>query len=179
MIYELMTHLWQSTLFALAAGLLTLAFRTNRAKVRFWLWLSASLKFFIPFALLMNLGSHVKWTPAAHQMAAQIATPAVSFTVEYIAQPFSETFTLPSSTAHTPRVDWTLFAILGGWVCGFLAIAAIRLRLWRKIRSAVRVSTPLEIPTAVEARVAPGLLEPGVVGLLKPVLLLPEGSWIG
>lgn len=175
MISELMTHLWQSTVFAAAAGMLTLAFRKNRAKVRFWLWLSASLKFFIPFALLMNLGSHVKWTPAAHQLAAQIATPAVSFAVEYVAQPFSGMVAIPSSTAHTPRVDWMLVAILGAWVCGFLAIAVIRLRSWRRIRGAVRVSTPLEIPTAVEARVAPGLLEPGVVGLLRPVLLLPEG----
>jgi len=41
MIAELSTHLWQSTLFAAAAALLTLAFRNNRAKVRFWLWLSA------------------------------------------------------------------------------------------------------------------------------------------
>ena len=65
-----------------------MAFRKNRAKVRFWLWLSASLKFFIPFALLMNLGSHVHWTPAAQKMASRIATPAVSFAVEYVAQPF-------------------------------------------------------------------------------------------
>ena len=32
-------HLWLSTLFAAAAGLLTLAFRKNRASVRYWLWL--------------------------------------------------------------------------------------------------------------------------------------------
>jgi bla regulator protein BlaR1 len=37
------THLWQSTFFAAAAGLMTLAFRRNRAQVRYWLWLSASL----------------------------------------------------------------------------------------------------------------------------------------
>src|SRR5580658_6820491 len=122
MISELMTHLWQSTLFAGAAGLLTVAFRKNRAKVRFWLWLSASLKFFIPFALLMNLGSHVKWTPAAHQIASQIATPAVSFAVEYVAQPFPEALTLPASATQTSRgIDWMLFAVLGVWVCGFLS----------------------------------------------------------
>ena len=176
MINELMTHLWQSTMFAASAGFLTLAFRKNRAKVRFWLWLSASVKFFIPFALLMNIGSHVKWTPAAQQMASQIATPAVTFAVEYVAQPFSGTLTLPSSAAQASRgIDWVLSAVVGTWACGFVCIAFIRLKLWRRIRSAMLASTPLEIPTAVEARVAPGLLEPGVVGLLKPVLLLPEG----
>ena len=58
------SHLVQSTLFAGAAALLTLAFRGNRAQVRFWLWLSASLKFLIPFALLAMAGSHIRaWAP--------------------------------------------------------------------------------------------------------------------
>ena len=60
MIGELTNHLWQSTLFAVAAGLLTVAFRKNRAQVRYWLWFSASLKFLIPFSLLMSLGSHLE-----------------------------------------------------------------------------------------------------------------------
>jgi hypothetical protein len=42
MISELTNHLWQSTLFAIAAGLLTVAFRKNRAQVRYWLWFSAT-----------------------------------------------------------------------------------------------------------------------------------------
>ena len=55
--YSASSHLAQSTVFAGAATLLTLAFRANRAQVRFWLWLSASLKFLIPFALLSMVGS--------------------------------------------------------------------------------------------------------------------------
>jgi cytochrome c-type biogenesis protein CcmH/NrfF len=31
-------HLWQSTVFAVVAGLVTVAFRANRAHVRYWLW---------------------------------------------------------------------------------------------------------------------------------------------
>src|SRR5215471_1437257 len=53
------SHLVQSTLFAGAAALLTLAFRANKAQVRFWLWLSASLKFLVPLALLSTVGSHI------------------------------------------------------------------------------------------------------------------------
>ena len=45
MIEQAANHLWQSTLFAALAGLLTLAFRRNRAQVRYWLWLAASVKF--------------------------------------------------------------------------------------------------------------------------------------
>ena len=49
-------HLWQSTLFALMAGLATLLFRNNGAGVRHGLWLAASLKFLFPFALLTTAG---------------------------------------------------------------------------------------------------------------------------
>jgi len=46
---SLANHLWQSTVFAAVAGLLALALRNNRAQVRYWLWLAASVKFLIPF----------------------------------------------------------------------------------------------------------------------------------
>ena len=58
----LANHLWQSTLVALAAGFLTVAFLNNRAQVRYWLWFSASLKFLLPISLLMGVGSHVAIT---------------------------------------------------------------------------------------------------------------------
>ncbi len=168
MIGGFVTHLWQSTFFAAAAGLLTLAFRKNRAHVRYWLWLSASLKFFIPFALLIGFGSRLGWEPVAQK----IATPAVAFAVEYVAQPFPATLTLTPSPV--PR-DWTPLVLLSLWCVGFLTIALLRLRLWLRIRAAVRRSAPLSIPSSVEIRSAAGLLEPGVVGLWRPVLLLPEG----
>ena len=55
MIGELTNHLWQSTLFAAAIALLVPAFGTNRANIRYWLWFSASLKFLLPFTLLVSL----------------------------------------------------------------------------------------------------------------------------
>ena len=103
MITELINHLWQSTLFAVAAGFLTAAFRKNRAEVRYWLWFSASLKFLVPFALLMALGSHVRWTPAAEKIATRIAAPAVW---RQISQPFPGT--LPQSPSTQSARDWAL-----------------------------------------------------------------------
>ena len=43
-------HLWQSTLVLLVVALLAFALKENQARVRYWLWLAASLKFLIPFA---------------------------------------------------------------------------------------------------------------------------------
>ena len=50
----LANHLWQSTLCVVAVWLLTLALKKNRAAVRYWLWLAASVKFLIPFSLLVS-----------------------------------------------------------------------------------------------------------------------------
>ena len=50
-------HLWQSTVFAGIAGLLAPAMRNNHARTRHWLWLTASVKFLIPFSLLAGMGS--------------------------------------------------------------------------------------------------------------------------
>ena len=70
------SHLAQSTLFAGAVALLTLAFRANSVQVRFWLWFSASLKFLIPFALLSMAGSHIgTWSPPSSVEGIVAAAP--------------------------------------------------------------------------------------------------------
>src|SRR5258708_18434249 len=173
MIAELVNHLWQSTLFALAAWLLTIAFRKNRAPVRYWLWLSASFKFLVPFSLLMSLGSHLEWAAPAKKTAA----PAVLLAIKRVTQASPETESFASSAAGTP--DGVPIAIalivIGLWACGFSGVVLIRFRGWRRIRAAVRSSAPIDIPATVEVRSSPGLLEPGVVGLFRPILLLPAG----
>jgi len=59
------SHLWQSTLFAAAAWLLTLTVRKSRAAVRYWIWLAASVKFLVPFSMLVSVGNQVEWRPAS------------------------------------------------------------------------------------------------------------------
>ena len=167
----MMNHLWQSTLFAIAAGLLTLAFRSNRAQVRYWLWLAASLKFLIPIAPLLSLGANFvsRSTPARAVAPAPFAI-TMGQIVEPIPQPAA-----PVRRPAKPARDWTGIAIISMWSLGFLAIAIWRLRGWLRVRSAIRASSPIDIPAPVEIRSCPGTLEPGVVGIVRPILLLPEG----
>jgi hypothetical protein len=47
----IINHLWQSSCFVLVAGLLAFGLRKNSPKVRYWVWLSASLKF--PFCRIL------------------------------------------------------------------------------------------------------------------------------
>src|SRR3954464_4085684 len=54
-------HVWQSSWFALFAGALALMLRSNSPRVRYWIWMSASLKFLLPWSVLIGLGSAIPW----------------------------------------------------------------------------------------------------------------------
>lgn len=171
-IHFLINHLWQSSCFALLAGLLAFVLRKNSPKVRYWVWLSASLKFLIPFALLVSLGSVVP-RPAPRPIS--IAAPAFPNTLIQIAEPFS-----PALRATVPArapLDWAPAAIGLVWALGFLAITLARCRSWLGVRAVLRAGTPIELPIPVRAVITAGAEEPGIVGFLRPVLVLPASSW--
>src|SRR5215469_6687492 len=139
MIQQVTNHLWQSTVFAFAIAVLTVFFRKSGAHVRYWLWFSTSIKFFVPFALLIALGRQIEWAPAVRE----VTSPAVSAMMVHVSEPFLEGASsmqaAPPSRART--VDWFGIILPAVWACGFLAIALIRVRLWWRIRRVVLTST--------------------------------------
>ena len=165
-----LNHLWQSSGFVFVAGLVAFALRNNSPRIRYWVWLSSSAKFLIPFALLMSLGSVV---PRPSRNPASIVAPVFPTTAVQIAAPF------PAASETTVSVhdslNWVPFAVGIVWVLGFLAIAFSRGRGWLRVRAALRDGTPVELPIPVRALVTAGAEEPGVVGFLRPVLVLPRG----
>ena len=170
MFAEVTNHLWQSTVFAAVVGLLSLAFRKNRAQVRYWLWFSASVKFLIPFSLLMSLGYDLLGRLAAGKM--EIAAPALSGAIVQVTQPFPGSVTLTSAGQHTTH--WIPFVVLSVWACGFAVVVLMRFRAWLRIHAALRASAPIDIPAPVAVRSTTGLLEPGMVGFFRSTVLLPE-----
>jgi uncharacterized protein (TIGR03435 family) len=168
----LANHLWQSTLFAAAAALLALALRKNRAQTRCALWLIASLKFLVPFALLIAAGTHLRW-PAA----APIAAPTFSVAAQQIGQPFttpeiSTSVLMPAVSNASSPIITILFSI---WLCGFVAVLFSWWKRWMRVRAIVRCASPLSLQVPVPVLSSPTLLEPGVFGIFRPVLLLPAG----
>src|SRR5215510_4484072 len=177
MIGELSNHLWQSTMFAVIVGLLVIALRRNRARVRYCLWLSASLKFFVPFALLVSLGRQLESVPSAQQIATQIATPAISRTFDQLTEPFSIPLVIAHEMPTTPRAlgsEWLLTALLSVWLCGFAGVVTMRTGAWLKVRAALRASMPVEVDWGISVRASSASIEPGVIGVFRPTLLLPD-----
>lgn len=62
------------------------------------------------------------------------------------------------------------------WLTGFVAIVLMRLRAWRGIRSAVRASAPLALDIPIPVHSSTVLVEPGIFGFFRPLLLLPSGG---
>ena len=136
MITAVLDHLWQSTLFAGGAGLVTLLLRRNAARARFWLWFAASMKFLVPFAALSALGAALLPRPVA-PMLPGLAPIAESFVVPAAnSQALAVVATHPMTAAAPAAFDWSALVVTL-WVLGTLAIAAHWLSRWLKLRAAL------------------------------------------
>ena len=171
-------HLWQSTLFAAMAGLLTLVLRKCHARMRYWLWMAASIKFLIPFALLVGIGSRLAWFSGP-----ELANKRLHFAIEVISAA-----TPPSMIVGLVHL---LPALVGVWLCGFLAVVFLWYVQWRKMSAATQEAVPLlegrelealrrmeraaGIRKRTEIRQSRASIEPGIFGIVRPVLMWPEG----
>lgn len=167
----LFNHLWQSTLFAAAMAALSLVFRNNHARTRHALWLAASLKFLLPFSLLVAIGDLAQWRNApVPRQTAEYFTKAV----ESVSQPFAAPVVAHQSAA-APMANYLPALLLAIWCSGFAAILLTWFGRYRRITTAVRSARPLPLESEVPVRSTTQHLEPGIFGILRPVLLLPDG----
>ena len=192
MIASLANHLWQSTLVAFVAWLVTLALRRDRAGVRYAVWLVASLKFVVPFAVLTSLVTRAGWHPI---VAASLSLP-YNATLDTVGQPFSQpVMRAVTHQSVTPlavsAISGTLTTVfVGVWILGVAALVAIWITRWYRVRAVVRSSARIEsgpffdtlrtleraagVRRAVAIVSSDSSLEPGVFGILRPTLVWPS-----
>ena len=184
-------HLWQSTLVAGAAALLALALRRHHARARYWIWLAASIKFLIPFSLLVGAGSHLAW----QRHPEEAARPALYFAIEEISQPFTPAEasvpSIPTSSAISISLMHLLPWMAAVWLAGCLVVlVAWSIRL-RRITEAIEAASPSSegrelsalrrteriggIRRPISLLLSRASLEPGIFGIARPVLIWPEG----
>jgi uncharacterized protein (TIGR03435 family) len=180
-------HLWQSTAFAATVWMMTLLLRGNSAQIRYLLWLAASAKFIVPFSLLIGLGSLI---PRRQHVVAGAETAMYS-ALDAVGQPFSAiAMGMPSEAVHTSMTQSFLHALpatlLAVWFCGVVAVLLVWYGRWRQVAATLRRAVPMETGREVEILrridsrgeiallLSRELLEPGIFGIFRPVLIWPE-----
>jgi beta-lactamase regulating signal transducer with metallopeptidase domain len=167
MIAALLDHLWQSTLFCVAAWLITLTLRSNGAALRHAVWLLASLKFLVPFSVFIGIGSYIGLP------AARIADNQPLFLGDALQS--AATLVAPTSALRAADADSTSFfavALLTIWLGGAALVALRWLAAWRVVNSMVRAARPAPGAPA-DARITHADIEPAVARVFHPVVLLP------
>jgi uncharacterized protein (TIGR03435 family) len=177
-----LAHVWQSTLVAGAIALVALAFRRAPAWTRYWIWFAASLKFVVPFAALTLLGAQLEWREALPS-----APPSWTLAIESVSQPLFVPYgvvPLQRATADA-GIDITAIALVI-WLLGGAMVLGMWLLRWRRVAQAVHAGAPVASGRVFEAltRLDPSAalpvvsadtsLEPGVFGVVRPVLLWPR-----
>jgi len=171
-------HLVQSTVCALVIALATLAFRRDGAAVRHAMWLAASLKFLIPFAVLAALGRTlgVRTITSPGPIRREIAL-AFSAPQAFSLPPLTVVDT-SSPAASTGAMNVALWTAAAVWAAGGLLIVMTWIVRWRRVAAVARASQPVDRPiaqtTSIALRSSDTAIEPGVFGIWRPVLILPR-----
>jgi beta-lactamase regulating signal transducer with metallopeptidase domain len=191
MIPTVFDHLWQSTLFACGAGLLALALRRHSARARYWLWFAASVKFLVPFSLLESAGSWLAPRADVTVLSQPVLEAVGRFSTPFAAIPTAATPTAATAlAAATPPISAThvgalQFGLLhspdttawlaGVWLAGTIVFVAVWTARWLRLLAVVRTARAVGVEAPMPVKATSSRIEPGLVGLLRPVLLLPDG----
>jgi beta-lactamase regulating signal transducer with metallopeptidase domain len=160
--------------------------------------MAASAKFLFPFFLLIAAGSHFARVTHANPVRANSY-----LAIDAMSQPFTDTSVLDSPVAPQPaslhqylqpvslhqRSMWPT-ALVTLWFLGLAAVLTSWVMQWRRIANIRRQAVPLHEGRVVEilrrieqlAHIthpiavlsSQGSMEPGIFGILRPVLLWPE-----
>lgn len=180
-------HLWQSTAVLAVIAALASVLRDNRAQVRYWLWLLASMKFAVPFAALAAIGAAIS-LPAGRTVVSELVAPA-AVVVEPFGQVVMPLVDVGGASGQAVTSPWPpALAIL--WLAGAVVLMVRWLKQWRSVARVASAATPattgreVQILRALEQRaghprplalvLTDSALEPGIFGLRRPVLLWPR-----
>jgi uncharacterized protein (TIGR03435 family) len=184
-------HLWQSTLVAGAAAALALLLTNNRAHLRHAIWLAASLKFLLPFAALIAVGRRLGVAPPAAALP-DVETP-ITVVVDTVARPFSMRPLDGPAAAAVASSDWAAavpFIVAALWTAGTLTMLSLWLVRWLRVARLLERAAPLEDERVlaplrqlerlrgrapIRTVTADTKFEPGVFGVVRPVLVWPRG----
>ncbi|HZF31554.1 MAG TPA: M56 family metallopeptidase [Gammaproteobacteria bacterium] len=167
MLTSIVNHLWQSTLLVIVIAALAAMLREHGAHTRYWLWWAASVKFLVPFSLLTLLGGAFAGAAAPFEQLADW-----SAALGRLAEP------MPAATSWSPLGVALSIVWAGGCgaVLGSYVVRALQLRALLGASVPYAANLPARAGHRVpDVRSSAALVEPALVGIVRPVLLLPPG----
>ena len=184
----LLNHLWQSTAVAIVAWMLTLALRNNSARVRHSIWLVASIKFLLPFQVLAFVGT--RWSRPVSSSNTHLYTIVEEFTRPIRQAPIDPVQAVSSgSPAHLLSLVWAFVGAV--WLCGFIVLLLKWTAGWNIASGMARAAKPVKsgrefdalantqssagLQRPIPLLLSSGGMEPGIFGIVRPVLLWPTG----
>jgi TonB family protein len=189
----LANHLWQTTLFVLVAwgGVLLLGRVT--ARVRYFIWMIALVKFLLPSALLISaierVGFDLSRAPAT-EVFSNIAQPVPPIVIDQEAIPSAEPVIIAARSSPQGH-DELYCALTLLWGLAATALLVRWLVRRRQFKRALRIGAEVREGREAEAFnqakswllpnreikliVVPGLRELGVWRIWRPVVVVPEG----
>lgn len=175
MIAALIRHLFESTCFTGTVLLLIAILRRETASTRHALLLSAAVKFALPLQALFALGAEVK-----------TRLPVTSE---------QETAVAPSFLAYAPALPATLSGtdamtgvLLICWLCVAISLFAVWVRALVKVAifsgktvgentaTLDRLRRQMRITQNIGLQLSKSAVQPSLIGLLRPTIVLPETS---
>lgn len=175
-------HLWQTTLFGLLALSAVLLLRRAPARVRYVLWIAASLKFLIPSAALVWFTYYLGINLSSFFMTMAWATgDPIAFLTR------QNGFFYVTETLHVHNTAfWILLSI---WISGSAVLFTVWIRrqsaFWRKLKDAKILVEGREVMLLSQTQKRMGIRrnvrlmssssvsEVGVWGMFRPVIILP------
>ena len=153
----LLDHLWQSTWFAGVAVLVVLCLRNAPARIRYAVWLAASLKFLVPFAVFGWIGRPFVWRTDGDAVLPPLvhcaATPDIA-----------QVMLLPA-VVNAALVLWVTVAV------GLLALLLVS---WRRCAGLRDRSAEYGWDGGLEVRTSDEIGEAVLIGVRNPVLIIPQ-----
>src|ERR1035438_8347465 len=95
--------------------------------------------------------------------------------MEEISQPFQPTSQLRAAPAAETSRPVLPSLLLGVWFCGMAGFVLFWSVRWRRLGLAVRGASPIDLGAPIRTMSSTACVEPGIFGVFRPVLLLPEG----
>jgi bla regulator protein blaR1 len=186
----LANHVWQSTISVAVVALLTSLLRRYPARVSYSLWVIASIKFLVPFSLLVMIGGalpHPRYVSSQTAIYSAIDSAGRPFSAIPVAQAPSAS---RRAARRAPISDWLPAAFATMWLSGVVVVLLVWMARWRSISLVLRSATcadsgreatllrelqSLAGAHKIDLLISDQLMEPGVFGILRPVIVWPAG----